>query len=150
MNLYYLLYSHMLEEPTQEERDSWVDLQGALFKYPGSTIDEVLNTHFGIRFSECSGIGLEKTVYDPNSDSYFHEHGDLSVSMHTIFDGYVNPDGTVELYDYSGNFIPEEERVPMTVTLKYAPSMVSLTGRSCPTSEQRSERKKSPRLCVGI
>ena len=72
-------------ELTQAEKDFLISKEldietSTVHKYPVEKIDEVLQKYFGITFEEAEGFGLDKMVYNPDTDSYYHLHGDLETA----------------------------------------------------------------------
>lgn len=120
LNLLEFFYSAPMEDMTQEDLDFYGESVSAVHKYSIATMDEVLKNYFGIGFDQTNGIGLDQMVYNPDGGCYYHEHGDYSPSYHEIREGYINADGTMELYYISHNFGVED--VSMVVTLRYTDS----------------------------
>lgn len=120
MNILYFLYSIPMEEITPEDEAFFGNAAGALHKYSVSLTDEKLMFCFGITLAETNGIGLEEMVYNEDGHCYYHDHGDMIGFLPSFFDGYVYPDGTVQLYYNGYEDIYGPDGAATVVTLKYA------------------------------
>ncbi len=104
IDIFQLVYSAPWEtELTQEEKDFLIskNLEIEIFnvnKYPVEKIDEVLQKYFGITFEEAQGIGLDKMVYNPDTNSYYHLHGDFEAGYPTVSDVAAQEDGSYIVY----------------------------------------------------
>lgn len=109
IDIFQLVYSAPWQgsELTQEEKDFLIskNLEIEIFnvnKYPVEKIDEVLQKYFGITFEEAQGIGLDKMVYNPDTNSYYHLHGDFEAAYPVISEVETREDGGVTVYYRQG------------------------------------------------
>lgn len=105
IDIFELVYSAPWNdlELTQAEKDFLISKEldietSTVHKYPVEKIDEVLQKYFGITFEDAEGIGLDKMVYNPDTDSYYHLHGDLETAYPIITKVEENSDGTIIVY----------------------------------------------------
>lgn len=90
-------------ELTQAEKDFLISKEldietSTVHKYPVEKIDEVLQKYFGITFEEAQGIGLDKMVYNPDTNSYYHLHGDFEAGYPVISNVEAKEDGLFVVY----------------------------------------------------
>lgn len=88
---------------TQEEKNFLSEKGMAIetslvHKYPVEKMNAVLTKIFGITLPETNGVGLDKMIYNPDTDSYYHLHGDFSAVTPTILRGTVLYDGKLVVY----------------------------------------------------
>ena len=69
----------------------------------GDEMDEVLKKLFGLSLDELSGVGMESLYYVPDTDRYFHFHGDTNAMTARLTDGVWLDEDTVEVH-YAGGF----------------------------------------------
>ena len=101
VDIYDLMYSGPSEELTQKDRDfaAQAGLTPELLnKYSTDTIDAQLQRLFGITLEESNGVGLDRFVYDPDTDCYYDAHGDSKVSYQSVIGGVWMPNGDVAVY----------------------------------------------------
>ena len=121
-DLHVLSFFHScpMEELTAEDHAFYGEAPGFLHKYSIPFMDEKLTLCFGITLDKFNGIGMEELVYNEAGQCYYHDHGDAIFAQPKFFEGYVHPDGTVQLYykgfqEYQGDW----DDMPHVVTLKY-------------------------------
>lgn len=119
LNILYFVYSSPMEEVTTDDEAFYGNTFDCLHKYSISLMDENLMLCFGITLAETNGIGLDEMVYNEAAQCYYHDHGDVVGYIPSFYDGYVHPDGTVELYYNGFCNVDVPDGLPTVVTLKY-------------------------------
>ena len=71
-----------------------------------SDMEQVLQKLFGLGIGDTQKVGLDNWYYVPDTDRYFHFHGDTNAMTAQITDGRWISDQTAELH-YSGGFDEE-------------------------------------------
>ena len=66
-------------------------------------METVLQNLFGLTIDQTNRVQMDSWLHDPNTDRYFHFHGDTNAMTAQITDGLWLDDHTVELH-YPGAF----------------------------------------------
>lgn len=107
VDLYQLFYIGIpgVDDSLTEEEAASLSAQGAVLnltscnRLPKGVMNEVLLQLFGISLEDCSGRGLEEFFVFPDSECYYHFHGDTNVFPITIKEIRQREDGKI-LFTY--------------------------------------------------
>lgn len=69
-----------------------------IHEYPVEMMDEKLSLYFGITVEETDKVGLDQMIYHPESNAYYHGHGDIGLSYPNFKKGVETPDGNISIY----------------------------------------------------
>ena len=106
INFYTLLYGVQSGATiSQQELDflraNGMDPDGApIQKFSVSFLDEILTRYFGLPFAQCAGIGLEKMVYNPETDSYYCQYTDYTPGTVAFTGMETHSNGVTFYYEY--------------------------------------------------
>lgn len=67
-------------------------------EYPVRMMNEILSLYFGITVGETDKVGLDQMVYHPETNAYYHGHGDIGLSYPNFKKGVQAPDGSFSIY----------------------------------------------------
>lgn len=98
--------------------NTWTDAD----KLPAEILDDVLKDYLGVPLSEMSGVGLYMLSYVPETDCYYHFHGDTNRRPDPIFLYGWEKDEEVSLF-YDGFAFGHERNLDgvFRVTLRLTP-----------------------------
>ncbi|HCS75588.1 MAG TPA: hypothetical protein DIW17_17150 [Clostridiales bacterium] len=126
IDLLELFYSGTgtIEDISEEEINAAMSAQGiegsaealptGYHKTSRASMDKVLTDHMGISLEDSAKIGLEKFVFLPEYDAYYHLHGDTNYRMQIHFTKGEQIGDLIKLY-YDDDFYGDGEKV---LTLK--------------------------------
>ena len=98
--------------------NTWTDVD----KLPAEILDDVLRDYLGVPLSEMSGVGTYMLSYVPETDCYYHFHGDTNRQPDPIFLYGWEKDEVVSLF-YDGFTFGHERNLDgvFRVTLRLTP-----------------------------
>lgn len=67
-------------------------------EYPVRMMNEILNLYFGITLGATDKVGLDQMIYHPETNAYYHCHGDMSMAHPKFKKGVQTPDGNIVIY----------------------------------------------------
>lgn len=105
VNLFDLFYSAPMDEsPLTDEELSFlkqhqIDPETApIHRYTRETIDSVLKMLYGITLEQSNAVGLDRMLYNPERDCYYHQHGDFLAAYPILKRGVKLDNGLVWIY----------------------------------------------------
>ena len=105
LNMFEFFYSAPCSEFTQTDTEldylaqQGMDLNVAyIHEYPVQWMNEALQQHFGITLEQTEKIGLERWIYNPQTDAYYAGHGDFCAAYPEWIMGIEKDNKDIVLY----------------------------------------------------